>query len=61
MQYLEDPATVLSDLLVLGNSHVDYGVRPEQDAPVCDSLVEAMKETSGKDWTPAIEKGWRDA
>jgi hemoglobin-like flavoprotein len=61
VQHLEQPATVLSDLLVLGNSHVDYGVRPEQYAAVCDCLVEAMKEASGPRWTPTLEKAWRDA
>lgn len=61
VEHLEKPAEVMSDLLVLGNSHVDYGVRAEQYGPVCDALVEAMKETSGDRWTPAIEKAWRDA
>jgi len=61
VQHLEQPDTLMSDLLVLGNSHVDYGVRPEQYGPVCDCLVEAMKEASGKSWTPTLEKTWRDA
>jgi len=61
VQHLEDPATVMSDLLVLGNSHVDYGVRPGQYPLVCDALVEAMKEASGPRWTPTLEQAWRDA
>ena len=60
-QHLEKPDVVLSDLLVLGNSHVDYGVRNEQYAAVCDCLVEAMKEASGAAWTPVLDKAWRDA
>lgn len=61
VQHLEKPDAVLSDLLLLGNSHVDYGVKPEQYGPVCDCLVEAMKTESGQAWTPAVEKAWRDA
>ena len=61
VQHLEQPATVMSDLLVLGNSHVDYGVKPGQYPAVCDALVEAMKEASGERWTPALEQCWRDA
>ena len=51
----------VSDLLVLGNSHVDYGVKPDQYAAVCDALVEAMKQSAGKAWTPEQETAWRDA
>ena len=59
--HLEQPAKTMSDLLVLGNSHIDYGVKPEQYAPVCDCLVEAMKQTSGSDWTAELETAWREA
>lgn len=61
VQHLEQPATVMSDLLVLGNSHVDYGVKASQYPLVCDAIVTAMKEASGPRWTPALEKAWRDA
>ena len=61
VQHLEQPDALLSELLLLGNSHVDYGVRADQYGPVCDCLVEAMKTESGQAWTPAIEKAWRDA
>lgn len=61
LEHLEQPATVMSDLLVLGNSHVDYGVKAAHYPLVCDAVVEAMKEASGARWTPALEKAWRDA
>ncbi len=61
VRHLEQPDKTLSDLLVLGNSHVDYGVKPEQYAAVCDALLEAMKQSAGKAWTAEIEGAWRDA
>ena len=61
IRHLEEPDKTLSDLLVLGNSHVDYGVKPEQYPLVCDCLVEAMKQTAGKKWTAKLEAAWRDA
>ena len=61
IRHLEEPDKTMSDLLILGNSHVDYGVKPDQYAPVCDALVEAMKQTAGAAWTAEIEKAWRDA
>lgn len=61
IRHLEEPDKTTSDLLILGNSHVDYGVKAEQYAPVCDALVEAMKQTAGASWTPQIETAWRDA
>ena len=36
VRHLEQPDKTLSDLLILGNSHVDYGVKPDQYAAVCD-------------------------
>jgi hemoglobin-like flavoprotein len=59
--HLEQPDRTLSDLLLLGNSHVDYGVKPEQYAIVCECLLEAMKRSSGKTWTAELEAAWRDA
>lgn len=61
IKHLEQPDKTLSDLLILGNSHVDYGVKPEQYAPVCDCLVEAMQHVAGKKWNARLEAAWRDA
>ena len=61
IKHLEDPAKTLSDLMVLGNSHVDYGVKPDQYPFVCDALVEAMKTVAGKEWTAKIDAAWREA
>ncbi|HVE40176.1 MAG TPA: globin domain-containing protein [Planctomycetota bacterium] len=61
IRHLEEPDKTLSDLLVLGNSHVDYGVKADQYPAVCDALVEAMKQSAGKTWTPELEGAWRDA
>jgi hemoglobin-like flavoprotein len=61
VRHLEQPDKTMSDLLVLGDSHVDYGVKPDQYPAVCDALVEAMKQGAGKAWTPEAETAWRDA
>jgi hemoglobin-like flavoprotein len=61
IRHLEEPDKTMSDLLILGNSHADYGVKPDHYAPVCDTLVEAMKQTAGAAWTSEIESAWREA
>src|SRR5262245_5352885 len=61
IKHLEDPAKTMADLLVLGNHHLDHGVKNEQYPVVCDALVEAMKQSAGDLWTPTLEKAWRDA
>lgn len=58
---LEQPDAVMAQLLLLGNSHVDYGVKAEHYAPVLDCLIEAMKRASGPSWSPKLEAAWRDA
>jgi len=61
IRHLEEPDKTMADLLMLGNHHLDYGVRNEQYALVCDALVQAMKENAGAMWTPEVEQAWRDA
>jgi len=61
IRHLEQPDKTMSDLLVLGNSHVDYGVKADQYPVVCDALVEAMKQSAGKAWTAELEAAWREA
>ena len=61
IHHLEEPDKTMADLLVLGNHHLDYGVKNEQYPIVCDALVEAMKESAGSTWSPEIDKAWRDA
>ena len=61
VKHLEEPDKTMADLLLLGNHHLDHGVKNEQYAFVCDALVEAMKQSAGSTWTAEIEKAWRDA
>ena len=61
IKHLEEPDKTLADLLILGNHHVDHGVKAEQYPMVCDALVEAMKTVSGKQWTPTLDSAWREA
>ena len=61
IRHLEEPDKTMADLLLLGNHHIDYGVRNEQYPLVCDALVEAMKQNAGPIWTAEVEQAWRDA
>jgi len=61
IKHLEEPDKTMADLLILGNHHIDHGVKNEQYPAVCDALVEAMKQSAGTTWTPEVEKAWRDA
>jgi len=61
IRHLEEPDKTMADLLLLGNNHIDYGVRGEHYPVVCDALVEAMKQTAGPIWTAEVEQAWRDA
>jgi len=61
IHHLEEPDKTMADLLVLGNHHLDHGVKNEQYPLVCDALVEAMKQNAGPIWTPEVEQAWRDA
>jgi hemoglobin-like flavoprotein len=48
-------------MLILGNSHVDYGVKTEHYPLVGAALVEALRRASGPAWTAELEKAWKDA
>ncbi|MFJ9340072.1 globin domain-containing protein [Streptomyces sp. NPDC101733] len=45
----------------LGRDHRKFLVGPEHYAAVGASLLAALAETSGKAWTPPVEKAWAEA
>ncbi len=44
----------------LGYRHVNYGVHSEHFAVAGSALVETLKQTFGDDFTPNLERAWRD-
>jgi hemoglobin-like flavoprotein len=61
VEHLEDSPWLAQQLGALGAKHVSYGVTDEMYAWVGDSLLAAMAEVAGADWTPKIEDAWKDA
>ena len=45
----------------LGRAHVGYGARPEHYPNVARTLVGAMADTAGADWTEDVDRDWRTA
>ncbi len=61
LDHLEDASWLESTLKQLGAKHVDYNVTPEMYRWVGDSLLAALAETAGADWTPAVAAAWTEA
>ena len=52
MDALEQP------LMDLGAEHASVGARPEHYPVVCRTMIDAMREASGGQWSPALEQDW---
>jgi nitric oxide dioxygenase len=52
MDALEHP------LMDLGAGHASVGTRPEHYPVVCRTMIEAMREASGGQWSAALEQDW---
>jgi hypothetical protein len=52
MDALEQP------LMELGADHASVGARPEHYPIVCRTMIEAMREASGGQWSPTLEQDW---
>ncbi|MFO7178069.1 MAG: globin domain-containing protein [Pseudomonadota bacterium] len=61
MDHLEDEPWLAQQLGALGARHRDYGVTAEMYDFVGASLLEALREVAGNDWTPACEAAWSEA
>jgi hemoglobin-like flavoprotein len=61
LDHLEDASWLESTLKQLGARHVDYNVTAEMYRWVGDSLLAAIAETAGADWTPAVAAAWTEA
>lgn len=61
VEHVEDASWLEQTLGAMGKKHVDYGVTPEMYEWVVNSLLAAMAEAAGPDWTPPVQTVWRGA
>jgi len=61
VDHLEDGPWLEETLGALGAKHVGYGVTAEMYDWVGDSLLRALGEAAGSDWSPDLARAWGDA
>lgn len=61
LDHIEDAPWLVATLGQLGAKHDQYGVTPEMYGWVGASLLAALAEAAGTDWSPALETAWTDA
>ena len=61
LDHLEDASWLESTLTNLGAKHVAYGVTDEMYGWVGGSLLTALGEAAGSDWTPEAKEAWTEA
>lgn len=48
-----------ADMRVLGQEHIDYGVKAEYFEPLGSALIETVASTLGSDFTPEMREAWQ--
>ena len=61
IDHLEDASWLTTTLKSLGEKHRGYGVTAEMYGWVGASLLAAMSEAAGTDWTPTVSAAWTEA
>ena len=61
VRILDRPYQLMPELTLLGRRHTQYGVTPEDYAPVGDALLLALEERLGPDFNPRVHAAWREA
>jgi hemoglobin-like flavoprotein len=61
IRYAETPSSLWPVLSDLGSRHTRYGVQPEHYPLVGESLLSAMAELGGEDFTPNMRTAWAEA
>ena len=61
LEKLEDASWLEQTLGAMGLKHIDYGVTDEMYGWVGESLLAAIAEAAGKDWSPELHGAWTDA
>lgn len=57
---LEDASWLTDTLTAMGKKHVEYGVTDEMYDWVGASLLAAIAEAAGSDWSPQLEAAWTE-
>ncbi len=58
---LNRPESILPELRALGVRHARYGAEPSHYHLVGASLLFALEQTLGPDWTPELARAWEAA
>jgi hemoglobin-like flavoprotein len=61
IEHLEDGQWLSTTLHSMGARHVGYGVTNDMYAWVGESLLAALRDAAGSDWSPELEQAWTDA
>jgi hemoglobin-like flavoprotein len=61
MDRLDDAPWLTATLKGMGAKHLEYGVTNEMYGWVGASLLAALAEAAGPDWTPELEAAWTEA
>jgi hemoglobin-like flavoprotein len=61
-RYYADPAPAVEQYLqYLGTKHSEMGIPGEEYPKWIEAMVETMAQFHGDQWTPVLEKQWREA
>jgi hemoglobin-like flavoprotein len=61
VEMIGQPETVRARLEELGKKHAGYGARPEHYSPLCEALIESLREAAGSAWSAQLEAEWTQA
>lgn len=61
VDHIEDAAWMERELGKLRDSHTSYGVTDEMYPWVGEALIDTIREALGAEFTPEVERNWREA
>lgn len=56
---LDDVDNLIPQIQLLGESHIGYGVKPQDYSTMLDALLATLKHILGREFTPETEAAWR--
>jgi nitric oxide dioxygenase len=56
---LDDVDNLLPQIQLLGETHVGYGVKPQDYSIMLQALLATLKHNLGREFTPETEEAWR--
>lgn len=60
IENLRNPDGLEQRLADLGQRHLAYGVLPSHYYALCSTLLDSIRDSLGKEWTPEIHGAWSD-